>query len=37
MAATPLKEVATCNSMNDKAISPLEGVATIDHNFGVIS
>jgi hypothetical protein len=36
MATTPLKKVATCNSMNDKIISPLEGVTTIDHNFGAM-
>jgi hypothetical protein len=36
MATTPLKEVVTCNSMSDKVISPLEGIATIDHNFEVM-
>jgi len=36
MAKTPLKEVTTCNSMNDKVISPLEGIATVDHSFGVM-
>jgi hypothetical protein len=36
MEATPLKEIATCNSMNDKIISPLEGIANVDHSFGVM-
>ncbi len=36
MATIPLKEIATCNSMSDNVISLLEGIATIDHNFGVM-
>jgi hypothetical protein len=36
MAATPFKETTTCNSMNDKVISPLEGIVIVDHNFWVM-
>jgi hypothetical protein len=36
MVATPFKEAATCNSMSDKVISPLEGIAIVDHNIWVV-
>jgi hypothetical protein len=36
MATTPFKEATTCNSMSDKVISPLEGIAIVDHSFGVM-